>query len=121
MLTHRLSDHFHSLQFVPNSQRVAVAVRPAPDGGGVFAILKIEHCIDLRQAEWIADRASIDVRVLLGVRPTDDVVDKHCYRETGASGWSAAIGVELADRSNAEAFAAVIAAYASPGPNKVLN
>lgn len=114
-MTHRLADHLRSSEFKPNGQRIAIAVRPAADDGGVFVILRIEHCIDLRQAEWIADKAGADLRGILGAEAADDVVQKHCCREAVSSGWTTAIGVELADRSNAEAFAAVIAAYADPG------
>lgn len=120
-MKHRLADHLQSLGFRPNSQRVAVAVRPAPDGDGVFAILKVDRCIDLPQAEWIADKISADMRALLGAGSADEVVQKHCYLASDADGWTAAIGVELIDRSEADAVAAVLAAYADPGPGGTLN
>lgn len=43
----RLADHLNSPDFKPNGQLVAVAVRPAPDGDGVFVVLKIERCVDI--------------------------------------------------------------------------
>lgn len=120
-MKHRLADHLQSFEFKPNSQRVAVAVRPAPDGDGVFAIPKVERCIDLPQAEWIADKVSADMRALVGAVSADEVVQKHCYLASDAGGWTAAIGVELVDRSEAEAVAAVLAAYADPRPGGTVN
>ncbi len=46
---------------------------------------------------------------------------KHCYQEPAGSGWTVAIGVELADHDYANTFAEVVAAYAYPGPGGALN
>lgn len=120
-MQHRLSDHLNSAEFKPNGQLVAVGVRPAPDGDGAFVLLKIERCIDVAQAEWIARKAEADLHVLLGVDPSEEAVLMHCHQEPAGSGWTAAIGVELADRDNAEAFAEVVTAYANPGPEGALH
>lgn len=121
MMEHRLADHLNAADFKPNGQLVAVAVQPAPEGDGVFVVLKIERCIDAAQAEWVVHKAGTDLHVLLGADPAEQVVLMHCYQEPAESGWTAAIGVELADRDNAEAFAEVVAAYADPGPEGALH
>lgn len=107
--------------FIPNGQLVAVGVQPAPDGDGVFAVLKIEHCVDSVQAQWIADQVAADLCVFLDADPAEEVVLKHCYPEPGGTGWTAAIGVELEDQADAEACVGVLAAYANPGPDGALN
>lgn len=112
----RLAGHLNSPDFTPNGQLVAVAVRPAPDGDGVFVVLKIERCMDTAQAEWIARKAGADLHMLIA-DPGEEAVLIHCYQEPAGLGWTAAIGVELADRDNAEAFVQVVAAYADPGPD----
>lgn len=120
-MDYRLADHLNSPNFEPNGQRVALGLRPAPDGDGVFVVLKIERCIDAAQAEWIAHKVGADLSVLIGADPAGDIASKHCHQESAGSGWTAAVGVELADRDNAEAFAEVVAAYADPGADAPLN
>lgn len=61
-------------------------------------------------------RPALTLHALLGADPAEEAVMKHGYQEPGGVGWKVAIGVELADRDNAEAFAEVVAAYADPGP-----
>lgn len=56
----RLADHLESTDFKPNGQLVAIGLQPAPDGDGVFVVLKVEHCIDVAQEEWIAQKAGAD-------------------------------------------------------------
>ncbi|MFC5345664.1 hypothetical protein ACETK8_03950 [Brevundimonas staleyi] len=87
----------------------------------MFVVLKVEHCVDIAQAEWIAQKAGADLHALLGADSAEEAVMKHCYQEPARSGWTVAIGVELADRDNAEAFAEVVAAYAGPEPGSALN
>jgi hypothetical protein len=65
----RLADHLHSPDFKPNDQLVALGLQSAPDGDGVFVVLKVEHCIDLAQAEWVAQKAGADIYTLLGADP----------------------------------------------------
>lgn len=120
-MEHRLADHLNSPDFTPNGQLIALGLRPAPDGDGVFVVLKIERCIDIAQAEWVARKVGADLSALIGAAPADEVVSKHRYQEPAGSGWTAAIGVELADRDNAEAFAKVVAAYADAGADAPLN
>lgn len=117
----RLADHLQSSEFKPNDQWVALGVQPAPDGDGVFVVLKIERCIDRAQAAWIANMAAADLQALVGADPADESVMQHCYQQPTGPGWTAAIGLELADRASAEAFAEVVAAYADPGPGGGLN
>lgn len=78
----RFAYHLHSPDFRPNGQLVAVGVQPAPDGDGVFVVLKVENCIDVAQAEWIAQKAGADLHTLLGADPAEEAVMKHCYQES---------------------------------------
>lgn len=117
----RLANHLQSLHFEPNSQQVAVGVQPHPDGEGVFVVLKIERCIDIAQAAWIANKVGIDLHALLGTDPDEQIVQRHCYREPAGSGWTAAVGVELAERADAEIVAEVVSAYADPGLDGAVN
>lgn len=106
--------HLAAGKFTGAGQRVSVGMRPALDGAGMFAVLRIEGCVDQAEGEWLGDKVAEDLRAWLMDGLADPVVSQevstHCWQPDPAAGWTVAIGVE-GSRERASEVAAWFRAY----------